>query len=87
MRVQRQQLGSQPLSQPLFELASPYQRPQTEPFARQLEVVDDLAGRSGVGEPWQQERLEEDYGSDIDSDMDYCMDDDSDNDGDEKELL
>ena len=87
MRTQRQQQGSQSLSQPLFELASPYQRPQTEPFARQLEVVDDLAGRSGVDDTWQLERPQEDYGADIDSDMDYCMDDGSDDDGDEKELF
>ena len=70
MRVRRQlQLGSQSLSHPLSELASPYHGPQTEPFARQLEVVDDLVGQSGGDDIWQRECPWEDYGGDIDSDM------------------
>jgi hypothetical protein len=50
MRIeqQQQQLRPQSHSQPLFELEPLYHGPQTEPFSRQLEVIDDLAGRSGA---------------------------------------
>jgi hypothetical protein len=83
-RQQQQQLGSQSLSQPpLFELATPHDGLQMEPFARQIEAVNDLVGRSRGDDTWQSECPWEDYGADIDSDVEFWSGDE----GEEEELL
>ena len=52
-----------------------------EPFARQLEVVDNLVGRSGADDGYGQRHCpEEDYGGDIDIDLAILSDDDHDDD-------
>lgn len=79
MRTRQQHLREQSLLQPLFELAEPYRGPMTEPFARQLEVVDNLVGRSGADDGSGQRHCpEEDYGGDIDIDLAFLSDDDDD---------